>query len=291
MRPQIREQLQALGAELSPPMLQGTSALMAKGAAPTDTSVKVLRDLAYGPDERHRLDVFRCGTPVAAPVLVYVHGGGFVMGNKSVPGSPFYGNVGQWAAQQGFVGVTLTYRLAPTHRWPSGPQDLALALGWLQQNIAALGGDPRCLVLMGQSAGAVHVAGYVAHHRFHLPGGPGIAGAILISGIHDPLAQMESAMNAAYYGADPAVLAEARCTTGLLDSPVPLLFTISEFDARDFHQQALLLAQAWHARYGVYPPLEFLAGHNHLTPAQAIGSPDDDLGPRLVQFMSRLAQP
>jgi arylformamidase len=289
MRLQIRQQLQALGPELAPAMLQGTSALMAQGAAPVDGDVEVLRDLAYGPDDRHRLDVFRRGAPASAPVLVYVHGGGFVMGNKSVPGSPFYGNVGQWAAQQGYVGVTLTYRLAPQHRWPSGPEDLSLAVRWLQQNIAALGGDPQAIFLMGQSAGAVHVGSYVAHARFHAPGGAGLAGAILVSGIHDPVSQPPSAMNAAYYGDDPAVLAEACCTDGLLATAVPLLFTVSEFDARDFQHQAALLAGAWQARHGVYPPLEYLAGHNHLSPAQAIGSPDDDLGPRLRAFIDRLS--
>ncbi|MFM1887191.1 MAG: hypothetical protein RL026_2348 [Pseudomonadota bacterium] len=289
MRPSIAAKLQALGPELVPAMLQGTSALMAQGTAPIDDSVEVLRDLAYGPDDRHRLDVYRRGTPAGAPVLVYVHGGGFVMGNKSVPGSPFFGNVGQWAAQQGFIGVALTYRLAPQHRWPSGPEDLARAVAWLQQHMAALGGNPQALFLMGQSAGAVHVGAYVAHARFHPAGGPGLAGAILVSGIHDPVSQPPSAMNAAYYGDDPAVLADARCTAGLLDTSVPLLFTLSEFDARDFQHQALLLAQAWHARHGVYPPLEYLAGHNHLSPAQAIGSPDDDLGPRVAAFIERWA--
>ncbi len=45
---------------------------------------------------------------------------------------------------------------------------------------------------------------------------------------------------------------------------MPLLFTVSEFDPRDFHDQAAKLTQAWHQRKGSYPPLDFLAGHNHL---------------------------
>jgi hypothetical protein len=48
------------------------------------------------------------------------------------------------------------------------------------------------------------------------------------------------------------------------------------------------LARAWHERKGCYPPLEYLAGHNHLTPAQALGSGDDQLAGRLQDFVSGL---
>ncbi len=120
MSPEIRAKLAALGTELSPQFMQGTKELMASLTAPTDPAVKVTRDQRYGPDERHRLDLFSRGRPSRAPVLVYVHGGGYVMGDKTSPGSPFYDNVGHWAAQQGWIGVTMTYRLAPKHRWPSG---------------------------------------------------------------------------------------------------------------------------------------------------------------------------
>ena len=76
--------------------------------------VKVDRDVKYGPADRNLLDVF---TPEAGssfrPVLIYVHGGGFVAGNKHPPGSPFYDNVMLWAVKNGFVGVNVTYRLAP----------------------------------------------------------------------------------------------------------------------------------------------------------------------------------
>ena len=60
--------------------------------------------------------------PSAAPrpVLIYVHGGAFTAGNKRAPGSPFYDNIALFAARSGFVGVNITYRLAPQHQWPAG---------------------------------------------------------------------------------------------------------------------------------------------------------------------------
>ena len=71
--------------------------------------------------DRHLLDVF---TPESGsgtrPVLIYVHGGAFVGGNKRLPNSPFYDNIMLWAVKNGFVGVNTTYRLAPASPWPAG---------------------------------------------------------------------------------------------------------------------------------------------------------------------------
>jgi arylformamidase len=157
---------------------------------------------------------------------------------------------------------------------------------WLRANIGAYDGDPEAVFLMGQSAGATHVAAYVSDARFHLDGSIGIAAAVMISGVYDSGTQPPNQFSSAYYGDDPATRAEARHTAGLLAAAVPLLFTVSGFDARDFQAQATQLTQAWHAQKGVYPPLEYLAGHNHLSPAQAIGSVEDDLGPRIAQFIA-----
>ncbi|RYG79393.1 alpha/beta hydrolase, partial [bacterium] len=208
---------------------------------------------------------------------------------KTAPGSPFYDNIGQWAARAGFVGVTLTYRLAPQNRWPCGPEDLGLAVRWLRENIASRGGDPERIVLMGQSAGATHVAGYVAQSRFHAASGAGLAGAVLVSGIYDPVTQPRNPFGIAYYGEEPSTLVDAQTVDGLIASSVPLLFSVSEFDPRDFQDQAAQLARAWHGAKGEYAPMEYLAGHNHLSPAQAIGSDADDLGPRVAAFVAARA--
>lgn len=291
MTPETRTRLAALGTELTPTLLQATTRLVASLSAPRDAEVSITRDHAYGPDTRNRLDIHRKANPHAAPVLVYVHGGGFVMGDKTSPGSPFYDNIGQWSAQQGYVGVTLTYRLAPANHWPCGPQDMALAVRWLRANIAAHGGDPQKIFLLGQSAGAVHVAAYTAHAQFHAEDGPGIAGALMTSGIYDPTTQPPSQFSLAYYGDSPATLAQARCTAGLLATAVPLMFSVSELDPQDFQDQAAQLAAAWHAAKGTYAPMEYLAGHNHLSPAQCIGSSEDDLGPRIARFIAVACAP
>ena len=90
-----------------------------------------------------------------------------------------------WAVKNGFVGVNTTYRLAPASPWPAGAEDLASVVQWVTEKIAERGGDPARIYLMGQSAGAVHVASYVSHPEFHRVKGGGLAGAILVSGIYD----------------------------------------------------------------------------------------------------------
>jgi acetyl esterase/lipase len=89
------------------------------------------------PHERQRLDVHTSGAPVGepAPVVLFVHGGGFAGGDKHVPGTPMYDHIGAWAVRNGWVGVTMTYRLAPEHPWPAGAQDAAAAAGWVRANI------------------------------------------------------------------------------------------------------------------------------------------------------------
>jgi len=147
--------------------------------------LKVARDLGYGPAERNVLDVF--AAPDAGrgkPVVVFVHGGGFVRGAKRAEGTPFYDNVALWAAGYGLVGVTINYRLAPDSTWPSGIEDLGAVVAWLKTNIAQYGGDPNKVVLWGHSAGAAHVADYLASQASRGTVG-GIAGAVLTSGFYD----------------------------------------------------------------------------------------------------------
>ncbi|MFD8623954.1 carboxylesterase/lipase family protein [Streptomyces hygroscopicus] len=98
------------------------------------------------------------------PVMVFVHGGGFVAGSTR---SALYD--GSAFARDGVVLVTLNYRLgiagfldlpgAPANR---GLLDVVAALRWVGENIAAFGGDPHNVTLFGQSAGATIVGGVLA---------------------------------------------------------------------------------------------------------------------------------
>ena len=284
MTPDLRAQLDGFGRDLTPALLGGTQGLFAGINRGLDPATQVTRDIAYGPHDRHRLDLFARAGISGAPVLVYVHGGGFVMGDKHTEGSPFYSNIGDFAARMGWLGVTITYRLAPASQFPSGPEDLALVVGWLREHAAAHGGDPSRIILMGQSAGASHVAGYLAHRPEHAAG---VAGAVLMSGIFDPTTASPNDFAAAYYGPDRASWGAANCMAGLIASPVPMQFSVTEFDPADFHQQAAQVVAQWFAAKGVMPEMHWLAGHNHLSPALCIGSAVGEVEAMVKGFVGR----
>ncbi len=281
MTPEIRKKLAGFGAELTPGMLGGTQEIFRALQPGLPTHAKVTRDLRYGPDERNRLDIFSRDDGIAnAPVLVFVHGGGFVMGDKTTEGSPFYDNIGSFAVDSGWVGVTITYRLAPAHKWPSGGEDVGMAVDWLRENIAAYGGDPDRIFVMGQSAGAVHVADYVA--RFS----PKIAGALLISGIYDVASATPNEFQKAYYGDDPFVLPPTSTMAALTVTKTPLLVAVSEYDPADFQLQAADFAARFTATHKAFPRLHWLHGHNHLSPVLEIGAPESDLERHIRDFIA-----
>lgn len=98
------------------------------------------------------------------PVMVWLHGGGFLGGSANSP--DFDGSA---IAREGAVVVTVNYRVgyegfgwvtdAPHNR---GIRDQIAALGWVQDNIAAFGGDPDNVTVFGQSAGASSIAALIA---------------------------------------------------------------------------------------------------------------------------------
>ena len=248
--------------------------------------VKTERDVKYGPADRHLLDVF---TPEAnsssRPVLIYIHGGGFVAGNKRSPGSPFYDNVMLWAVKSGFVGVNATYRLAPQSVWPAGAEDLAAVVQWVSEKIAERGGDPGRIYLMGQSAGAVHVAGYVAHPEFHKVKGGGLAGAVMVSGIYDLTASPVGDAEIAYFGSDPSRYAERSSLQGLLATKIPLMITAAELDPPRFVEQYELLKQAACKRASGCAHSFMLPQHSHMSEVYAINTADTRLTDEILDFV------
>ena len=145
-------------------------------------------------------------------------------------------------------------------------------------------------MLSGQSAGAVHVAGYIAHPAHHAIPGGGLRGAVLMSGIYDTTVPRggEGEGPHPYYGADRATFAEANCLPGLLATDVPLCFTVSEFDAAMFQAEAAHVAGTWGKAKGSYPEMHYLVGHNHLTPSQTLGSPVKDVEELVADFVRRV---
>ncbi len=120
---------------------------------------RALVDIAYGDDARQRFDAYLPARPVpGAPVILFVHGGGWANGNKENPGV-VEGKAGQWLPK-GSVLVSTNYRLRPATAPLDQARDVARALAQVQRMAPDWGADPARVVLMGHSAGA-HLAALV----------------------------------------------------------------------------------------------------------------------------------
>lgn len=126
-------------------------------------------DLRYAkvegvPPAAHSLDLYVPPGAQGAPVLLFVHGGGWARGDMRAAGRLPHP---EFFCGRGFLYASLNYRLLPAGRHPANVQDVAAAIAWVHDHIAAFGGDPERLHLMGHSAGA-HLAALVATDHRHL---------------------------------------------------------------------------------------------------------------------------
>lgn len=109
------------------------------------------------------------------PMLVYLHGGGWVMG------SPWtHRRLTAELAARGMLVISVDYRRAPKHRFPGAVEDAAFALEWSRTHAADFGGDTGELLIGGDSAGANLAAGVLASGR-----ATGVKAALLLYGIFD----------------------------------------------------------------------------------------------------------
>jgi len=143
-------------------------------------------DLSYGDDPRQKLDLYLPSSPRPnAPVLIYVHGGNFIEGDRS-----HYGYVAREYARQGIVTIVPSYRLTSQgHSFPAQIDDLKDVLRWAGANIAGYGGSPHDIVIAGHSVGALMAADVGLDTRWmadHADPGFAINGLVLISGRFRP---------------------------------------------------------------------------------------------------------
>jgi len=215
-------------------------------------STRVLRNYAYGPDARQKLDVYRADGPVHdAPVIVMVHGGGWITGDKGLPGVVGAKGV-RWLAH-GFLFVSVNYRFVPHVDVPAQAGDVARALAVVQAKARDWGGDPDRIVLMGHSAGG-HLAALLAEDpaRWKATGlKPWLGTVSLDSGVYDIEALMRQRHFALYdtaFGNDPATWTAISPAASIKADATPLLAVCSRgrvdqscAHARDYADRARAL--------------------------------------------------
>jgi acetyl esterase/lipase len=286
MTQSLMARLRAMGNEFTLEQIVATRDLYAPLVLrPGEVGASVERDVAYGADPKQKLDVFHAGDAgVQRPVIVFAHGGGFIQGDKGGADSPFFNNFGAWAVKAGFVGVTMTYRLAPAHQWPAGSADVDSVVRWLLANAHRFGGSTQRIVLTGTSAGAIHIAGWFAGHG-RASGSVPVAGAALFSGLYQFGRDDNEPKHDAYFGADLKERAAFSTVSTLATLKTPCLFTINENDPPAWHRQIAVLAEACVNATGRCPRLLYLDGHNHVSNLMQLSSPGDTLGEPLARFV------
>jgi acetyl esterase/lipase len=123
--------------------------------------IRRARNIDYWGDGnyRHKLDIItrRSAPPERAPVLVYIHGGAWVIGDKRQQGIPMMHEL----VQRGWLCVAINYRLSPRATWPAHIVDCKRAVAWVREHIADYGGDPEFIAVSGGSAGG-HLSALLA---------------------------------------------------------------------------------------------------------------------------------
>jgi len=191
--------------------------------------VTVLRDVAYGPDAKHKLDLFAVTAPRRAPrtTVIFMHGGAYRGGDKDEAGNFDYDNIMLWATRAGMIGINMNYRLFEGAGFPAQETDLQTVVQWAKANVGKYGGDPNRIFLFGHSSGAAVVANYATMPWFKRD--PAVRGLILLSSIMDNNYYDKPW---AYYGTtDKKALEALSPQTNLAKSKIPVLMGHGDNDS------------------------------------------------------------
>jgi arylformamidase len=200
--------------------------------------LRVVRDRAYGPRRRERLDLFVPDRPGSHPCLAFIHGGFWQEGSKA--GSGF---AALSLAAAGWACAGIGYTLTPEVRLREIVREAAAAILWLQREAPSYGLDPARLVVAGHSAGG-HLAAALVAGLGGEAAAAAVSGAVLVSGVYD-LAPV-----AASYVNDLARIddAEVRELSPLFARPVrdvPVHLVVGADEPEAFQRQSDALCAAW----------------------------------------------
>src|SRR6185437_12854073 len=276
--------------------VRGDSAPMKKAAKERPPQTPVLAkntvartDVAYGKDEKQRLDVYAPKDVKQAPVVIFVHGGEWTRGDKSnVSYKPKFLN------ENGIVLVSINYRLTPPATHPAQPNDVAAAVRWVHDHAADFGGDAKKIVLMGHSAGC-HLVTLVALDPRYLAAAKlrpaALAGVVAWSGgAYDLVEKVHAGGAYAGYikktfGASEDAWRDASPVTHAKDGQTkpPFLFVSIE-RGNASHKAAERLAKLIRDAKGKAQGT-LLEGRDHFHANHLLGAPDDATGKVLIDFI------
>jgi len=249
------------------PIIVGPPVNITLPAAQISPNVEVQAGISYVVSEnggapadadKHKLDLYLPRDKKNFPVLVFLHGGSWRTGDRSL-----YKALGDRLARAGIGAVIPSYRLMPQNPHPAQIEDVAAAFAWVARNISEHGGDPSRIYLSGHSAGA-HLAALLGLDEKYLKkydlDRTAIRSVIAMSGVYD-VDKLDTFLVA---GGDANNRRDASPNAHAHSGAPPFLVTYCQWDyfglpkqARDF---ALTLKKNFVAAQLLYVP-----GENHIS--------------------------
>ena len=230
--------------------------------------VALAEAVAYGTDDRQRLDVYR---PLArtspAPVVIFLYGGRWKYGSRRD-----YLLIGNSFARRGWITVIPDYRLYPTVLFPGWVEDAAAAVRWTVDNIAGMGGDGARIFIVGHSAGG-HTAALLALDERYLRDAGVASGTIAgFASIAGPVDTTWTAPDVQRLMGPPAGWPASYPATHLDGNEPPLLLLHGDADDVVSVGNSVRLAERIAARGGC-APLHTYRAVGHVDIALALGLP------------------
>jgi acetyl esterase/lipase len=253
------------------------------------------KDVPYVKDghERQKLDVYAPVGAKDAPVVVWIHGGGWKRGDKALPPA----KVNSFA-ERGLITVSLTYRFVPEVTIPEMMTDVAKAIRWVRDHAKDYGGNPDKLIVFGHSAGA-HLAALVCTDEKYLKaeGVPlaSIKGCVPIDvGAFDIPARMKVADDriTGIFKETFGDTAEKQAAVSPIafvakDKSIPAFLILHVADRDDTKAQAHLFADKLREA-GIDATVYAAEGKTHGTISSDIGVPDDPVTKAVDAFVEKV---
>jgi acetyl esterase len=155
-------------------------------------------------------------------------------------------------------------------------------------NATAHSGNPRRILLFGQSAGATHVANALFDPHLRPKAIESVCAAVLMSGLYSVTARMREPNIFQYFGTDERGYERRSPLTHVGNSQLPVFLLFAEYDPVALATPTLDLARAICLRDGKSPPLTWLRHHNHISGVIGIGSTVDNVGPQVLAFFREI---
>jgi acetyl esterase/lipase len=255
----------------------------------------VRRDIAYADDghERHKLDVYAPSAGDDHPIVVWIHGGGWRQGNKTgVQSKP------QAFVENGYVFVSVNYRLAPDVTVKEMAGDIAKAIKWVHDHASNFGGSTDKVFVMGHSAGA-HLAALVCTDERYLKAEglslSDITGCVPVdTAAYDVVSQVQSigplrsATYTAVFGNDETSQRELSPMAYVAEGKgIPSFLILHVANRVDSTARSRAFAGAL-KQAGVDAKIIAAEGKNHGTINRDLGQPDDPPTKVLFEFVKGL---